>query len=101
MLKEKKQDIFNIIILCVLLLVIIGLFIPGNLFGSMKDWLSQHIQLADYFRTLFYDSGDIFPSFAFNLGAGENIYNISYYGLFNPIILISYLLPFFPNDCLY
>lgn len=96
MLKEKKQDIFNIIILCVLLLVIIGLFIPGNLFGSMKDWLSQHIQLADYFRTLFYDSGDIFPSFAFNLGAGENIYNISYYGLFNPIILISYLLPFVP-----
>lgn len=96
MLKEKKQDIFNIIILCVLLLVIICLFIPGNLFGSMKDWLSQHIQLADYLRTLFYDSGDIFPSFAFNLGAGENIYNISYYGLFNPIILISYLLPFVP-----
>ena len=48
----------------------------------------------DYLRKLFYDTGDIFPNFAFNLGGGQNIYNISYYGLFNPIILISYLLPF-------
>ena len=48
----------------------------------------------DYLRKLFYDTGDFFPNFAFNLGGGQNIYNISYYGLFNPIILISYLLPF-------
>ena len=92
----KKQDIVNIIILCLFLLVIISLFINNNLFGSVKDWLSQHIQLADYLRTLFYDSGEIFPSFAFNLGAGENIYNISYYGLYNPFILLSYFLPFIP-----
>ena len=31
---------------------------------------------------------------AWNLGLGQNIYNFSYYGLLNPIILISYLLPF-------
>ena len=39
---------------------------------------------------------DALVSFAFNLGAGENIYNLSYYGLLSPIILISYLLPFIP-----
>ena len=65
-----------------------------NFFGSKKDWISQHVMFPDYLRKLFYDTGDIFPNFAFNLGGGQNIYNISYYGLFNPIILISYLLPF-------
>ena len=53
--------------------------------------MSQHIQFADYLRSLFYDTYNLLPNFAFNLGGGENIYNISYYGLFNPIILISYL----------
>ena len=43
---------------------------------------------------LFYDTKDLFPNFAANLGAGENIYNFSYYGLYSPIILFSYLLPF-------
>jgi uncharacterized membrane protein YfhO len=29
-----------------------------------------------------------------NIGAGENAYYLSYYGLLNPFILVSYLLPF-------
>lgn len=63
-------------------------------YGSKIDWGRQHYAIPDYFRKLFYDTGDIFPSFAANLGAGENIYNFSYYGLYSPVILISYLLPF-------
>ncbi|WP_124101188.1 YfhO family protein [Ruminococcus sp. Marseille-P6503] len=63
-------------------------------YGSNTDWGGQHYAIPDYFRKLFYETGDIFPSFAANLGAGENIYNFSYYGLYSPIILISYLLPF-------
>lgn len=65
-----------------------------GIFGSKIDWISQHSVLPDYFRQLFYDTGNLFPNFAPNLGGGQNIYNFSYYGLYNPIILISYLLPF-------
>lgn len=64
------------------------------IFGSDLDWRTQHYAIPEYFRTLFYSDKNIFPSFAFNLGAGQNIYNFSYYGLLSPIILISYLLPF-------
>lgn len=64
------------------------------LYGSVLDWNSQHYLIPDYFRKLFYETKELFPSFAFNLGGGENMYNLSYYGFLNPIILISYLLPF-------
>ncbi|MGI6070403.1 MAG: YfhO family protein [Blautia sp.] len=69
-----------------------------GIFGSKVDWLSQHSVLADYFRTRFYATGNLFPDFAWNLGGGQNIYNFSYYGLFGPQILLSYLLPFLPMD---
>lgn len=74
-----------------IILVTVG---PNNIYGSETDWLSQHWALPEYFRTLFYKTGNLFPNFAPNLGAGQNIYNFSYYGLLNPIILIAYLLPF-------
>ena len=94
-LSKHKNDIINILTLIIISLVIILVLVNfTNFFGSKKDWISQHIMFPDYLRKLFYDTGDIFPNFAFNLGGGQNIYNISYYGLFNPIILISYLLPF-------
>ena len=63
-------------------------------YGSNIDWGGQHYAIPDYFRKLFYETGDLFPSFAPNLGAGENMYYFSYYGLYSPVILISYLLPF-------
>lgn len=65
-----------------------------GIFGSKVDWISQHSVIPDYFRQQFYDTGDLFPEFAANIGGGQNIYNFSYYGLFNPVILISYLFPF-------
>lgn len=63
-------------------------------YGSSLDWCSQHWVFPDYFRKLFYDTGDFFPDFAANIGGGENIYDFSYYGLFSPIIMLSYLFPF-------
>ena len=94
-LSKHKNDIINILTLIIISLVTILVLVNfTNFFGSKKDWISQHVMFPDYLRKLFYDTGDIFPNFAFNLGGGQNIYNISYYGLFNPIILISYLLPF-------
>ena len=74
-------------------LVIIALRF-SSVYGSTLDWNSQHYAFPDYFRRLFYDTGDLFPDLALNLGGGENIYDFSYYGLFSPVILLSYLFPF-------
>ncbi len=65
-----------------------------RVFGSKVDWISQHSVIADYFRQQFYDTREWFPEFAPNLGGGQNIYNFAYYGLYSPVILVSYLLPF-------
>ena len=80
----------------VLLTGLIFYFIIRNhcLFASTTDWFKQHVTFANYFRNLFYETGNLFPNFSPHLGAGENIFYIAYYGLFNPIILISYILPF-------
>ncbi len=69
-----------------------------GIFGSRVDWISQHSVLPDYFRRRFYATGNLFPDIAWNLGGGQNIYNFSYYGLYSPIILFSYFLPFVPMD---
>ena len=65
-----------------------------GIFGAKVDWFSQHSVLPDYFRQQFYATGKIFPEFAANLGGGQNIYHFAYYGLYSPVILPSYLLPF-------
>ncbi len=95
MKKNNNKDRINILILISLFLIMV-LFLTKFkfLYGSVLDWETQHWTFAEYFRILFYKTHNLFPSFAFNIGAGENIYNFSYYGLLNPIVLISYLLPF-------
>ena len=65
-----------------------------GIFGAKVDWLSQHSVLPDYFRQQFYATGKFFPEFAANLGGGQNISHFAYYGLYSPLILPSYLLPF-------
>lgn len=91
----NKKDYLNLGILSLISLIMLFLFWnTGNLYGSKTDWLSQHWTFAEYFRNLFYHTGNFFPNFAFNIGAGQNIYHFAYYGLLNPIILISYLFPF-------
>lgn len=65
-----------------------------GILGAKVDWISQHSVIPDYFRQQFYQTGELFPEYAANIGAGQNIYYFSYYGLFSPIILLSYALPF-------
>ena len=60
----------NIIYLTIAFVITHGEFI----FGSSMDWGFQHITFPEYFRMLFYNTGDLFPDFAFNIGAGQNIY---------------------------
>lgn len=85
----------NYYILILLSLVLVFVTLPvGCLFGSLVDWFPQHIMFPEYFRNLFYETGDLFPDLALALGAGQNIYHFSYYGLLSPIILFSYFFPF-------
>lgn len=64
-----------------------------GVFGSKVDWISQHSVIPDYFRQQFYQTGQLFPEYAANIGGGQNIYHFSYYGLYSPVILLSYLVP--------
>ena len=96
MRKDNKKNFINvlIIIVFVLLYVIVTTNFFEYLYGSTVDWDCQHWTIPDYFRKLFYSTGDLIPNFAFNLGNGQNIFYFSYYGLLSPIILLSYLFPF-------
>ncbi len=95
MKKLTKKDYFNLaIILTIIFIYILFLVKDKFVYGSTVDWDAQHFAIPEYFRLLFYKTGNILPSFAFNVGLGQNIYNLSYYGLLSPIILISYLFPF-------
>ena len=95
MIKINKKDKFNLIVMTfIFCLIVIFILRNGNLYGSILDWNTQHSVIPEYFRSLFYKTLNIFPDFALNLGSGQNIYNYSYYGLFNPVIIISYFLPF-------
>lgn len=97
MKKYDKKDYINLAILIIFFLVFITILIlctKNSIYGSKLDYADQHYMIPEYFRTLFYNSKQLFPNFALNLGMGQNIYNFSYYGLHSPIILISYLLPF-------
>ena len=97
MKKYDKKDYINLVILIIFFLTFITIYTlctKGAIYGSKLDYVDQHYMIPEYLRTLFYQTKEIFPNFALNLGMGQNIYNFSYYGLYNPIILISYLLPF-------
>lgn len=90
---NKKDYIYLFTILLSMGFIIFIMIKFKYIYGSYTDWISQHWAIPDYFRKLFYDTGNLIPSFAPNIGGGQNIYYFSYYGLLNPIILISYLLP--------
>lgn len=94
MKKLTKKDFLYMIINCIAFILFVLILCEGTyLFGSTLDWPAQHITFPDYFRTLFYETKDLLPDFALNIGSGQNIYNFSYYGFLSPIILVSYLFP--------
>lgn len=92
--KFVKIDYINITILSLLYLIVVFLITHGeNMYGSATDWSVQHWAIPEYFRTLFYDTHNLFSQFAANLGGGQNIFYFAYYGFLSPIILLSYLFP--------
>lgn len=90
-MKHKKNYIIIIIYGLLLIFLLLGV---NNFYGSSVDWAMQHTVFPDYFRNLFYETKRLIPNLSMNIGAAQNIFNFSYYGLMSPIILISYFLPF-------
>ncbi len=90
---KKKYRNYIILIFTILLVVFVTTKF-SYVFGSDTDWINQHTIICDYFRQMFYKTRSLIPNLALNYGAGQNIFNLSYYGLLSPIILFSYLLPF-------
>lgn len=83
-------------LLALFILSCVFLILPQqSIFGSEGDWFSQHAAVAEQFRTIFYETGKIAPDFS-PAGGVSNIYDFSYYGLFRPDVLLSFLLPDVP-----
>lgn len=92
---SHKWDILAACMLAAYVVMFVLAYCHGeSLYGSTTDWRTQHVVFPDYFRNLFYENHDLFPEFSMNIGGGQNIYSFSYYGLYNPFILLSYLFPF-------
>ncbi|MEF2782452.1 MAG: YfhO family protein [Clostridium sp.] len=94
----KRKDLTNVVILNLFILIMMlgciwYLHLQGKIYGSEVDWFSQHVTLADTFRMKFFNSGQIYPDFFWNLGAGQNMAEFIYYGLLRPEIIVSYLFP--------
>lgn len=95
MKKFRYKEGYNYLLLFILTSLFVSVFVLRlGIFGGKADWISQHSVLPDYFRRQFYETGEFFPEFALNIGGGQNIYNFAYYGLYSPIVLPSFLLPF-------
>lgn len=98
-MKKNLKKIYKDILINIIFIItyfIIYFIVTKNgkyIFASKMDFDMQHYVIPEYLREIFYSTKNILPDFAFNLGSGTNIYNLAYYGLLNPIVLISYLLP--------
>lgn len=89
----KNKDRIYKTVLFVLPIIFVGIVSTYSIFGSNLDWLNQHVAIADYFRQNFYKTHQLIPDAFNNLQASTNAFSFSYYGMFRPDILISYLFP--------
>lgn len=94
-IKIRKKDVVSLLLIHAFLFgIILAMVGNKNIYGSYIDWINQHSVLPDLFRQSLYEHGVFFPKFTLSLGGGQNIYNFAYYGLLNPVTLVSYLFPF-------
>ncbi len=87
--------IFPVLLLSLVFACICPVLSENALFGSEGDWFSQHVAIAEQYRTAFFETGSILPDWL-PLGGGCNSYDFSYYGFLRPDVLISFLLPQIP-----
>ncbi len=59
--------------------------------GELNDYAAQHIKFIDFIRGNFFLYHDLFPQLMTNFGLGQSFATIYYYGMYNPIVLISFV----------
>ena len=94
----KKSDIRYMAALGILIVLITGMLFmllqsKQLVYGSITDWLSQHVAFAEYFRENFLSNRTAVSRLSLQLGAGQNMAEFIYYGLLRPEILLSYAFP--------
>ncbi len=91
---QLKEDIFLISLIFILFCIV--MHILGYEFGpgTIYDYSLQHVKFIDYIRNNFFETNDLFPQFMANFGLGQSFAYIYYYGMYNPFIMISFLMPF-------
>ncbi len=77
-------------------MVVLWCSVPeGSWYGSMTDWFSQHVALAETIRTACREQGTLLPSYL-PLGGGSNGFAFAYYGYLRPDIVVGCLFPEIP-----
>ena len=67
---KNKKDLWAVSLFIVFTLFIYFLITRGTyLYGSTLDWSAQHYLIPEYFRNLFYETGDLFTDFDPHLGS--------------------------------
>lgn len=76
--------------------LLIGFVMPKDgVYGSVTDWFSQHVALAETIRTACLEQKTLLPTML-PLGGGSNGFQFAYYGYLRPDILLGCLLPQVP-----
>ena len=71
--KEMKYRILlAVFVIFIAMTFLVVLQQNGGVYGSIVDWLGQHVAFGDYFRDNFYETGNLYPDFSPQLGGGVN-----------------------------
>ena len=89
----NKKD-FIYLAISIISFILLVLLVTDNTFLYASTSNQEYINYTNYLRNLFYNTKELIPDFSLSLNNGINIFNLVEYGFLNPIILISYLLPF-------
>lgn len=94
-IKNLNTNIKLILLFSTILILIFGTYdLFGYYFGySDGDFYSQHLIFLDYLRMNFKQTHELFPQFAMNFGLGQSMTTLYYHGLYNPLLLIYYIVP--------
>ncbi|MDF9866678.1 putative flippase GtrA/uncharacterized membrane protein YfhO [Bacilli bacterium PM5-3] len=95
-LLKNKEIIIEIVVFTIIIgvLFLILNFNDGTLGVLKSDFRGQHIRLIDYQRNSFWQTHDLFPQITFNFGASQSMVDLYYYGMYNPLIVLSFFFPF-------
>jgi len=93
-MKRLSTKDFIYLTISIISFILLVFLITDNTFLYASSSNIEYINYAEHFRNLFYNTKELFPDFSLTLNNGINLYTLVEYGFLNPIILVSYLLPF-------